>query len=106
MMRLSRFLGFFPNLEDYREGDFFFDLRNAFSSQFRPLHPDYLRPDEAAKICLLMRMNFETMHLFAMSRQGAQPLCGAHHHFLSSPHSQLPRPQITRRAQGTVCIIA
>lgn len=68
MMRLSRFLGFFPNLEDYREGDFF-DLRNGVFITIPPLHPDYLRPDEAAKIRLLMRMNFETMHLFAMSRQ-------------------------------------
>lgn len=34
-----------------------------------PLHPDFLNPDEAAKIGLLMRMNFDTMYLFAMSRQ-------------------------------------
>lgn len=68
MMRLSRFLGFFPNLEDYREGDFF-DLRNGTFCTLPPLHPDFINPEESAKIRLLMRMNFETMHLFAMSRQ-------------------------------------
>lgn len=67
MMRLTRFLGFYPNLDDYCEGDFF-DLRNSNFTPEVPLHADFLRPDEAAKICLLMRMNYETMHLFAMSR--------------------------------------
>lgn len=68
MMRLSRFLGFYPNLDDYRHGDFF-DLRNGVFCAVPPLHPDFLNPDEAAKIGLLMRMNFDTMYLFAMSRQ-------------------------------------
>jgi DNA repair protein RecO (recombination protein O) len=27
-----------------------------------------LKPDEASRIRLLLRMNYETMHLFAMSR--------------------------------------
>lgn len=67
MMRLSRFIGFFPNLEDYRSGDFF-DLRNGTFSTLPPLHPDYLNPQESAKIGLLMRMNYESMHLFAMTR--------------------------------------
>ena len=43
LMRLSRILGLYPNLEDYHTGDYF-DLRQ------------------------LMRMNYETMHLFGMSR--------------------------------------
>ena len=67
MMRLSRFLGFYPNLDGYQEGDFF-DLRNSIFTPEPPLHADFLCPDEAAKISLLMRMNYETMHLFAMSR--------------------------------------
>ena len=67
MMRLSRFLGFYPNLEDRAPGCFF-DLRNGYFTLDRPLHPDFLMPDDAARISLLMRMNFETMHLFAMSR--------------------------------------
>lgn len=66
MMRLSRFIGFFPNLDDYREGDYF-DLRSGCFSSSQPLHSDSLYPEEAAKIGLLMRLNYETMRLVAMS---------------------------------------
>ena len=49
MLRLSRFIGFFPNLEEMAEGDWF-DLRNGVFTPIKPLHPDYLRPEDAAKI--------------------------------------------------------
>lgn len=67
MMRLTRFAGFFPNLDDYSDGCCF-DLRNGCFTSSPPLHRDYLAPDEACKIQLLMRMNYDTMHLYAMSR--------------------------------------
>lgn len=66
MMRLSRFIGFFPNLNDYAEGDYF-DLRNACFTPKTPSHRDYVRPSEAARIITLIRMNYESMHLFKMS---------------------------------------
>lgn len=68
MMRLSRFLGFYPNLDDYSEGCLF-DLRNGCFAPVTPLHPDFLTIDETRKINLLMRMTPDTMHLFTMSRQ-------------------------------------
>ena len=68
MMRLSRFIGFYPNLNDYAEG-YYFDLRAAAFVSQMPLHPDYLQPAEAARITTLMRMDYETMYLFRMSRQ-------------------------------------
>lgn len=68
LMRFSRFLGLYPNLEDYSRGDYF-DLRNASFTPLRPqLHSDYINPEESSRLTLLMRMNYETMHLFAMSR--------------------------------------
>jgi DNA repair protein RecO (recombination protein O) len=67
MMRLSRFIGFFPNLDNYEEGDSF-DLRNGCFSKSVAQHHDVVQPSEAAKIGLLMRMNYESMHLFRMSR--------------------------------------
>ena len=68
LMRLSRFLGLYPNLEDYHPGDYF-DLRGACFTSLRPQqHSHYLLPEEAARLTLLMRMNYETMHLFALSR--------------------------------------
>lgn len=68
LMRLSRFLGLYPNLEDYTEGDYF-DLQNACFTSLRPqLHSHYIDPAEAANLTKLMRMNYETMHLFNMNR--------------------------------------
>ena len=64
----SGFANFHPNLEDYHGGDYF-DLQNACFTPLRPqLHSDYIAPEEAARLTRLMRMNYETMHLFAMSR--------------------------------------
>lgn len=67
MIRLSRFLGFYPNLDNDQRGCFF-DLRNGCFTTVLPLHPDFLTADETSKISLLMRMTPDTMHLFAMSR--------------------------------------
>ncbi len=67
--RLSRFLGLYPNLEEYTAGACF-DLLNAC---FTPLPPQqhrfYIDADESSRLVTLMRMNYDTMHLFAMNRQ-------------------------------------
>ena len=67
MMRLSRFVGFFPNLDTFQE-DACFDLRNATFTSHVPLHSDYLLPLDAAQINKLIRMGYENMHLFRLSR--------------------------------------
>lgn len=67
LMRLSRFLGFYPNLDDYVEGDCF-DLRESRFCAQPPLHRDFLLPEDAQKLRLLARMDFATMHLFRMKR--------------------------------------
>ena len=66
MMRLARFLGFYPNLEDFSVGCYF-DLRNAIFTKVAPLHSDFLVPQDAERINQLMRMGYETMRLFRMS---------------------------------------
>ena len=68
LMRLSRFLGFYPNIEHYKTGEYF-DLRESIFVAHPPMHRDFLYPHEAEKIRLLMRMDFPTMHLFRMSHQ-------------------------------------
>lgn len=68
LMRLSRFLGFYPNLENYALGDYF-DLRESVFCVVPPVHRDFLRPDEAEKICLMMRMDYPTMRLYCMSHR-------------------------------------
>ena len=66
MMRLSRFIGFFPYIEDYQTGDYF-DMRAASFSSHAPLHTDFLNQEDSGRINTLMRMNYESMHLFKMS---------------------------------------
>ena len=68
LLRLTRFLGFYPNLDDYKDGDYF-DLRESVFMSMPPVHRDFLHPEEAQKVQLMMRMDFPTMHLFRMSHQ-------------------------------------
>lgn len=67
MMHLTLFVGFYPNLEDFVEGSWF-DLRDGTFSAVCPRHPDYLKPAEASVLHQLMRMTFDNMRLFRMSR--------------------------------------
>lgn len=67
LMRLSRFLGLYPNLDLYTEGCYF-DMQNACFTPLLPQGGAYLKPDEASRIRLLLRMNYDTMHLFAFGR--------------------------------------
>ena len=68
LLRLTRFLGFYPNLDDYKDGDYF-DLRESVFMPVPPVHRDFLHPEEAQKVQLMMRMDFPTMNLFRMSHQ-------------------------------------
>ena len=68
VMRMARFLGFYPNLDGYSPGCYF-DLRASTFCQEPPVHRDLLLPQEAEKVQLMMRMDYPTMHLFRMSHQ-------------------------------------
>jgi DNA repair protein RecO (recombination protein O) len=68
LMHLSRFLGFYPNLEVSDEWNMMFDLREGRFCTSAPTHRDFLQPDEARLIHLMMRMDFPTMHLYRLSR--------------------------------------
>ena len=68
LLRLTRFLGFYPNLDDYKDGDYF-DLRESVFMPMPPVHRDFLHSEEAQKVQMMMRMDFPTMHLFRMSHQ-------------------------------------
>lgn len=66
LIHLTRFLGFAPNMEGKTEGGWFDLLSGQFTLQ-RPLHSHALTPAEAARLPLLMRMDYATMHLFKFS---------------------------------------
>jgi DNA repair protein RecO (recombination protein O) len=68
LIHLTRFLGLYPNLDDYRQGDYF-DLLNAGFTSLRPYkHSFYVNPEESFRLTRLIRMNYDTMHLFGMNR--------------------------------------
>ena len=67
LMRLTLFLGIYPNLDSTSPLDFF-DMESGCYCKSRPYHPNYLNPEEARLIPLLFRMNYDTMRLFRMSR--------------------------------------
>lgn len=67
MLGLTRFLGFYPNLEAYRPG-LYFDLMNGEFVAPQPLHPHYLNKTESAVLLNLQRMDYATMRFFKFSR--------------------------------------
>lgn len=67
MLRMSRFLGFYPDVESYQEGSFF-DLREGKFTETAPFHSDVLQPQDARIMLVLMRMKPSNLHLFQMSR--------------------------------------
>lgn len=73
LIRISRFLGFYPNVEDYHQSDWF-DLRNATFVPSCPNHNEWINPEEARRIQTIMRMNYNNSHLFKMSRHDRQRL--------------------------------
>lgn len=67
LLQLSRYLGFYPNLEGGREEGAYFDLLNSCFSRRRPAHPHFLQPDDARWLPLLMRVRYETMGRLRLS---------------------------------------
>ena len=66
LMHLSRFLGFYPNMEEVEPLQVF-DMREGHFCKEVPVHRDFLAPDEARHVRLLMRMDYATMHLFRLN---------------------------------------
>lgn len=68
MLHLTRFIGFYPNVEDYASGCSF-DMREGCFVYAAPPHADFLPPHEAEKIGLLLRLNYATMRLLRLTRE-------------------------------------
>lgn len=67
MIRMARFLGFYPDTTSYSPGAFF-DMREGVFCQYAPCHGDFLKQEDAERMMLLMRMKPGNMHLFHMTR--------------------------------------
>lgn len=75
LIKLSLFIGFFPNTENYHKGDTFDLLNGCFSSIALPAPGRILPADQARFVAPLLRMNFDTMRHFRFNHaQRAQVL--------------------------------
>lgn len=67
LLHFLRFVGLYPNLDAYRPGCLF-DLINGCFVATPPMHTFFLSEADASRVIQLMRMNYDTMHLFQMNR--------------------------------------
>lgn len=63
LIKLTRYLGFYPNLENRREG-WFFDLQGGVFVPNCPPHTAWLGPADALAFSRLMRINYDNMDTF------------------------------------------
>lgn len=63
---LTAFIGFMPNTENYRDGDFF-DLREGCFVSVQPVHGDALDAHDSRLMLSLLRVDYKSMRLFRMS---------------------------------------
>jgi len=68
LIHLVRYLGVYPNAEDYKPGCFF-DLLNGVFTAEHPEHMHYLNENESIIFSRLLRMNYENMSVYSFSRQ-------------------------------------
>lgn len=67
LIKLTRYLGFWPNCDERGEG-MFFDLHDASFTPIRPQHAFFLGVEEAEWVPRFMKMNYMTMSKFRMNR--------------------------------------
>lgn len=68
MLKLSHFMGFYPNLEEYRDNSLF-DMINGEFVVWQPLHKHFLNIYDSKALSMLARITYENMHHFVFSRQ-------------------------------------
>ena len=68
LVKLTHYMGFFPNLEGLDSG-VCFDLENGCFVRRLPLHNNYLLPNDTMAFVHLLRLDYDTMYLFDVNRQ-------------------------------------
>lgn len=67
LVKLSRFIGLFPNTDNFQKGSYF-DIRNShFVSKPTDIGGEYISPEDAEFINKLLRINFDNMHVFRLN---------------------------------------
>ncbi|MCK9301533.1 MAG: DNA repair protein RecO [Bacteroidales bacterium] len=71
LIKLTRYLGFYPNLDENAPGKYF-DLQAGTFCSLRPFHNAWLSPEDAQGFAVLLRINFENMPAFRYDRHQRQ----------------------------------
>jgi DNA repair protein RecO (recombination protein O) len=66
LIRMSQFLGFYPDANGYTKG-MYFDMQNGIFVHYKPVHIHFLNPDESEAFFNLLRMSYENMWHFKFS---------------------------------------
>lgn len=69
LVRLIRFLGFFPTLDEKKLDQYYYDLKQAAYTLGKPIHNYFLLPEETAFLPQLARITYFNMHRFQLNRQ-------------------------------------
>ena len=67
LIRLTHYLGFWPNI-DTTKTPLYFDMRDSIATDTEPSHNFFIKGEEAAKLPLMLRMNIRNMHSFRLNR--------------------------------------
>lgn len=67
LVKLTYYLGFFPNLEGF-DKDVYFDLIDGRFVKYIPLHSHYLSPSQTLGFAQLLRADYDTVYLYGFTR--------------------------------------
>ncbi len=68
LLRLGHFIGIIPDMSTYSEGRYF-DMVDGTFRVTPPLHSRHLNQEDSSILSSLMRMNYDNMHRFRLSRE-------------------------------------
>ncbi len=66
LIKLTRYLGIYPNTENYVRGAVF-DLQEGKFITHTPLHGNFLAGKDCERLLTFMRLSYQSMHLYTMS---------------------------------------
>ena len=75
LLKLSRYLGFYPDRHLAEQADYF-DLKNGVFSRYKPDSALYLSPPHTQSFRLLLQSNFETISGIKLSNDERRYLIG------------------------------
>ena len=68
LIKLTHYLGFFPNLEGFKYG-VYFDLEAGCFVHTPPIHNNYLSPNDTFNFVQFLRLDYNTMYIYTLTRE-------------------------------------